>query len=83
MFDAEQRTSLTDIQQQQKVVKLLLDRLTTDKIQQLVMIRTSKQYLSRLKRALKQNAGQYDKFLRYPSSFSANCCCCMLAAVLY
>ena len=43
----------------------MLDNLTDDKVQQMVMIKTSKQYLSRLERVLKQKAGQHDKFLRY------------------
>lgn len=65
-FDAEQgATSLADVQHQQAAVRQLLDKLTSDKVQQLVMIKTSKQYLARLQGKLKQKAGQHDKFLRY------------------
>ena len=64
MFDAEQTTSLSDVQQQLAVIKQLLEKLTDDKVQQLVMIKTSKQYLARLERALRQKSGQHDKFLR-------------------
>lgn len=63
-FDAEQTTSLANVESQLAVVKQLLDKLTHDKVQQLVMIKTSKQYLARLEQALKQKSGQHDKFLR-------------------
>ena len=39
--------------------------MTSKKVKQLVLIKTSKQYLTRLVRALEQKAGQHDKFLRY------------------
>ena len=64
MFDAEQTTSLLDVQQQLAVIKQLLEKLTEDKVQQLVMIKTSKQYSARLERALRQKSGRHDKFLR-------------------
>lgn len=65
LYDADQAsTSLGDVQRQQAAVRQLLKELTSDKVQQVVMIKTSKQYLSRLERKLRQKAGQHDKFLK-------------------
>ena len=65
MFDAEQTTSLADVQHQLAAVKQLLEKLTGDKVQQLVMVNTSKRYLVRLEHALKQKGGQQAKFVRW------------------
>ena len=57
--------SLSSVQEQSEAVNHLLSNMTSKKVKQLVLIKTSKQYLTRLVRALEQKAGQHDKFLRY------------------
>ncbi len=60
-----QRLSLSSVQEQSDAVSDVLSNMTSTKVKQLVLIKTSKQYLTRLVRALEQKAGQHDKFLRY------------------
>ena len=59
-----QRVSLSSVQDQNKAIAGVLSKMTSKKVKQLIMIKTSKQYLSRLVRGLQQKAGQHDKFLR-------------------
>ncbi|KAL3159873.1 hypothetical protein ABBQ38_010272 [Trebouxia sp. C0009 RCD-2024] len=59
-----QRVGLSGVQQQSKAVTNVLTKMTSKKVQQLVMIQTSSQYSSRLARALQQKGSQHEKFLR-------------------
>ena len=59
-----QRVSLSGLQQQSQAVAHVLSKVTSKKVQQLVMIQTSSQYSGRLARALQQKGSQHDKFLR-------------------
>ncbi|DBB09844.1 TPA: hypothetical protein ACH3X3_001459 [Trebouxia sp. C0006] len=66
-----QRLSLSSVQEQSEAVNHLLSNMTSKKVKQLVLIKTSKQYLTRLVRALEQKAGQHDKFLRLARELQA------------
>ncbi|KAL0037407.1 hypothetical protein WJX79_006441 [Trebouxia sp. C0005] len=66
-----QRLSLSSAQEQSEAVGDLLSKMTSKKVRQLVLIKTSKQYLTRLVRALEQKAGQHDKFLRLARELQA------------
>ncbi len=56
--------------------------MTSKKVKQLVLIKTSKQYLTRLVRALEQKAGQHDKFLRYSEGINRHILCLLLVSLL-
>ena len=60
-----QRLSLSSVEEQSQAVADVLAKMTSKTVQQLVMMKTSKQYLQRLVRALEQKSGQHDKFLWY------------------
>ena len=62
--ESVQRLSLSTVQQQSQAVDGVLSKMTSKRVKQLIMIKTSKQYLARLVRALEQKAGQHDKFVR-------------------
>ncbi len=73
--ESVQRLSLSSVQEQSQAVNAVLGKMTSKKVKQLVMIKTSKQYLARLARALEQKAGQHDKFVRYSKEYG--CVQCM------
>ena len=62
--ESVQRVSLSSVQDQSQSLADVLSKMTSKKVKQLIMIQTSKQFLSRLVRHLEQKAGQHDKFLR-------------------
>lgn len=62
--ESVQRMSLSGLQQQSQAVTHVLSKMTSKKVQQLVMIQTSSQYSGRLARALQQKGSQHDKFIR-------------------
>ncbi|DBB02880.1 TPA: hypothetical protein ACH3X1_013485 [Trebouxia sp. C0004] len=66
-----QRLSLSSVQEQSEAVDDVLSNMTSKKVKQLVLIKTSKQYLTRLVRALEQKAGQHEKFLRLACELQA------------
>lgn len=69
--ESVQRVSLPSVQDQSQALADVLSKMTSKKVKQLIMIQTSKQFLSRLVRHLEQKAGQHDKFLRLARELQA------------